>query len=170
MGAALSRRPIYTAPMPTRAGTLKVREFVFFCEDQALAGLPEGFPPLQRKVMWTILQLNYGEPQNHFEINTSLGRRQIELGLHFEGAVEQNDAWASRLAERACELMAALGPGWELEEWTASWRRLHRVFKFSKLTTDVGREVGEELCKAIQVLGPILREGSRAPVAVGAAR
>ena len=80
--------------MPTRQGTLKVREFVFFCEDQALAGLPANFPPLTRKVMWTILQLNYGEPQNHFEINTSVGKRQIEVGLHFEGAVEQNDAWA----------------------------------------------------------------------------
>ena len=156
--------------MPTREGTLKVREFAFFCEDQALAGLPEGFPPLQRKVMWTILQLNYGEPQNHFEINTSAGRRQIELGLHFEGAVEQNDTWAFRLSERACELMAALGPGWELEEWTASWRRLHRVFKFTKLTADLGREVGAELGKAIQVLGPILLEGSRAPAAVAAVR
>ncbi len=152
--------------MPTRDGTLKVREFAFFCEDQALAGLPEGFPALERKLMWTILQLNYGQPQNHFEINTSLGKRQIELGLHFEGPAEENDAWAFRLSARACELMAALGPGWELEEWTASWRRLHRVFKFTKLNTDLGREVGAELCKAIQVLGPILLEGSRGRVAV----
>lgn len=156
--------------MPTRDGTLKVREFVFFCEDQALAGLPADFPALERRVMWTILQLNYGEPQNHFEINPSLGRRQVELGLHFEGAVEQNDAWALRLAERAGELMAALGPGWELEEWTASWRRLHRVFKFTKLTTDLGREVGAELCKALQVLGPTLRDGARTAVAMGANR
>ncbi|MEO6044855.1 MAG: hypothetical protein ABIQ47_13195 [Tepidiformaceae bacterium] len=156
--------------MPTRSGSLKVREFVFFCEDQALAGLPEGFRKLERKVMWTILQLNYGEPQNHFEINTSLGRRQIELGVHFEGRVEQNDIWAFRLSERACELMAALGPGWELEEWTASWRRLHRVFKFTKLTTDLGREVGAELCKALQVLGPILYEGSHTPVAASSSR
>lgn len=144
--------------MPTREGVLKAREFVFFCEDQALAALPADFPRPERKVMWTILQLHFGDPAAHLELQPHVGRGQVELGLHFEGPVEANELWAFRMSQRAAELMAGLGPGWELEVWTTSWRRLHRVFHFTKLTTDLGREVGGELCKAMQVLGPILME------------
>lgn len=156
--------------MPTREGVLKAREFVFFCEDQALAALPADFPRPERKVMWTILQMHFGDPTAHFEIQPSMSRGLVELGLHFEGPVERNDVWAQRLAHRAPELMAALGPGWELEMWTVSWRRLHRVFPFTKLTTDLGREVAAELCKAIQVLGPILMDGATAPGLVAGSR
>jgi hypothetical protein len=51
--------------------------------------------------------------------------------------------------------MAALGPDWELEEWTASWRRLHRVFHFERLNTDLGRLVGSELAKVMRLLQPV---------------
>ncbi len=140
--------------MPNKNGTLQAREFNFYCEDQALAALPKEFPRPQRKVMWTILQLHYGHPAVHFEIQPHLGRGQVELGLHFEAAAELNEAWAFQLALHAVELMAALGPSWELEEWTASWRRLHRVYTFEKLTAELGREVGAELAKAMLVLQP----------------
>lgn len=141
---------------------MKAREFVFFCEDQALAALPPEFPRPERKVMWTTLQLHFGNPAVHFELQPHVGRGQVELGLHFEGTVEANDSWALQLSRRAPELMAGLGPGWELEVWTASWRRLHRVFPFARLTTDLGREVGAELCKALLVLGPLLQGTERA--------
>ena len=128
---------------------------MFFCEDLALAELGDGFPRPQRRVMWTILQLHYGNPDAHFEVQPHMGRGQVELGLHFEGPVEFNDRWAFALAERACELMAELGPGWELEEWTSTWRRLHRVFHFERLNTDLGREVGGELAKVMRLLQPV---------------
>lgn len=140
--------------MPNRDGTLKAREFVFYCEDLALASLPKGFPRPERKVMWTILQMHYGNPNAHFELQPQPSRGQVELGLHFEGPAEKNDLWALALSERACELMAALGPGWELEHWTASWRRLHRVFPFETLTTELAREVAEQMANALQVLQP----------------
>ena len=50
--------------------------------------------------------------------------------------------------------MAELGEGWELEEWTASWRRLHRTFSFTALTRDLAAEVAPELAKALTVLHP----------------
>jgi hypothetical protein len=140
--------------MPNKNGTLQAREFIFFCEDLALATLGESFPRPERKVMWTILQLHYGNPNAHFEVQPHPGRGQVELGLHFEGPVELNDLWAAELAEHAVELMCELGPGWELEEWTASWRRLHRVFAFNRLDADLGRLVGSELAKAMRVLQP----------------
>ncbi len=143
--------------MPTRDGTMQVREFVFYAEELAMRALPATVPRPERKVMWSILQLHYGDPNVHFELQPSPGRRQIELGLHFEGPAEINDAWATVLAHRAPEYMAALGDEWELEEWTASWRRLHRVFRFERLNAELAGDVAEELVKALTVLGPIVR-------------
>jgi hypothetical protein len=142
---------------------LKAREFLFLCEDQALAALPAGFPLPERRVMWTILQLHYGDPTVHFELQPHVGRGVIELGLHLEGPVEANDLWAARLAANAVELMAVLGPGWELEEWTASWRRLHRVFRFTSLTAELAREVAADLTRALVALHPVVRHATTPP-------
>ncbi|HKS92513.1 MAG TPA: hypothetical protein VJQ83_11335 [Tepidiformaceae bacterium] len=131
---------------------LKAREFLFYTEDQALAGLPADFPRPERRVMWTILQLHYGNPDVHFEVQPQVARGQVEVGLHFEGRVEMNDVWALGLAERAAELRFALGDAWELEEWTASWRRLHRVFHFDALTAQLGREVAADFTRLLLTL------------------
>lgn len=121
-----------------------------------MRSLPPGFPRPERKMMWTILQLHYGNPSAHFELQPQVSRGQVELGLHFEGPVEQNDAWTLELAERACELMAELGDGWELEEWTSTWRRLHRVFRFEQLSAELAHEVGTQLARALAVLQPFV--------------
>lgn len=135
---------------------MKAREFLFASEERAMASLPREFPRPERKVMWTILQLHYGNPDVHFELQPHVGRGMVELGLHFEGPAEANDACARTLAARTAELMPALGEGWELEEWTASWRRLHRVYRFEKLTVGLSDAVGDELAKALTTLHPVL--------------
>lgn len=135
---------------------MKAREFLFACEELALAALPGGFPQPERRVMWTVLQLSFGRPDVHFELQPQVTRRQVELGLHFEGPAELNALLAEHLAERAGELIPALGDGWELEEWTASWRRLHRVYPFETLTRPLASTVGAELARALQLLTPIL--------------
>jgi hypothetical protein len=86
--------------MATTDRKLKAREFVFACEDRAMRDLPAGLPPPERKVMWTILQLHFGDPNVHFELQPQPSRGLVELGLHFEGPVEANDAWAERIAAR----------------------------------------------------------------------
>lgn len=153
-GANWRSTPTLLTPLLRYTGGVKATEFVFACEERAMRSLPPGFPRPERKVMWTILQLHYGNPNAHFELQPQVSRGQVELGLHFEGPVEQNDVWTLGLAERACELMAGLGDGWELEEWTSSWRRLHRVFRFEQLNPDLAHEVGEQLATALTVLQP----------------
>ena len=143
----------------TRDGTLKAREWVFACEDLAMAALPAAFPRPQRHVEWTMLQLHYGDPKVHFELQPMVARGRAELGLHFEGTVEANDLWAAHIACHSDEVVAGLGSEWELEEWTASWRRLHRVFPFEKLTTSLSREVGAELHRALITLQPLVASG-----------
>jgi hypothetical protein len=149
----------YNASMPHADGTLKAREFLFFCEDQALATLGPAFPQPQRHLMWTILQFHYGLSYIHFELQPQVSRGQVELGLHFEGPLEVNEAWASLVAGQTAPVLGALGPGWELEEWTASWRRIHRVFAFDKLTATLGREVAGQFATLMQTLQPIVQQG-----------
>jgi hypothetical protein len=153
--------------MPPAA--MKARQFLFACEDRALAALPAGLAPPERRVMWTILQLHYGDPAVHFELQPQVSRGLVELGLHFEGPVERNDAWAALVASHADSLQPALGPEWELEAWTASWRRLHRVFRFERLTSALMEDVASELASAITVLGPLVAESPLAALPAAAA-
>lgn len=149
-------RARYAGAVPNRDGTLKAREFLFHTEDLALAALPAGFPQPERKVMWTILQLHYGDPAVHFELQPQVARGIVELGLHFEGPAEVNEARAQCVADDAVTIAGALGPGWELEEWTASWRRLHRSFAFARLTDAFAREVAEQATRLIVALQPLV--------------
>jgi hypothetical protein len=144
--------------VPNKDGTLKAREFVFFCEDQVLTGWPKDIPEPTRKVMWTTLQFHWGEKRVHFELQPMMGRRLIEVGLHFEGPEAMNEAWAIALGGRADELIPELGLEWDLEDWTKSWRRLHRPYHFEKLTADLGREIAGELRRGMQILDPVIAE------------
>jgi hypothetical protein len=146
--------------MPTKDGRMQAREFLMYVEDLAMAAFPKDVPKPERKVMWTILQLSWDNPQAHFELQPQPSRSLVELGLHFEGAAEDNERWAQRLAERSGDIQAVLGPEWELEEWTASWRRLHRTFRFEHLTGELGREVAADMAKAIGLLWPFALVGA----------
>ena len=150
---------------------MNTREWVFYTEDQCLAALPEVIERPQRRVMWTILQFYWDDPAVHFELQPSPGRGQVEVGLHFECTPEQNEALAARVARHACELQAVLGPEWELEEWTASWRRLHRVYHSPELNGQLARDIAAEWCRAMTLLWPFARlsAGEPAPFYVEAA-
>ena len=146
--------------MPKRDGSLKAREFTFFCEDQILTQLPPTIPQPERRVRWTMLQMHFGDEHVHFELQPQMGRGVVEAGLHFEGAVEANDAWVELLAANASDLLGELGPLWELEEWTSTWRRLHRPFPFERLTVELAHEVAGEVAHAMTVLHPIIEKGA----------
>lgn len=154
--------------MPTKAGRMQAREFLFFVVDITMAGLPAEVPRPERKVMWTILQLFWDNPAAHFELQPQPSRSLIELGLHFEGPAEDNERWAQRVAANASEIQSVLGPRWELEEWTASWRRLHRVFPFEHLTGELGREVAAEMTRGVSLLWPYAQVGAPPPKPVAA--
>lgn len=148
--------------MPKRDGSLKAREFVYFCEDQILTQLPAAIPQPERRVRWTMLQMHFGNPHVHFELQPQMGRGVVEAGLHFEGSVEANDAWVELLAANAADVLGELGPDWELEEWTSTWRRLHHPFPFDRLTTELAHEVSGEVARAMAVLHPLIEEGAAA--------
>lgn len=149
--------------MPHRDGSLKAREFTHLCEDRILSALPPGLPPPEHRVRWTMLQLHFGDARTHFELQPQMRRGVVEAGLHFEGPPDANEAWAELLAAHAADLLGELGPAWELEEWTASWRRLHRTFPFARLTLELAGEVSAELTRAMAALHPLLEGGVPVP-------
>ncbi len=157
-----ARCSLQLGAMPKQDGSLKAREFVFFCEDQVLTRLPPAVPRPERHLRWTTLQFHFGDERVHFELQPQMGRGVVEVGLHFEGPVEANDAWVELLAAHAADLLGELGPAWELEEWTVSWRRLHRPFPFERLTAELAREVSGELVRAMTALHPLIEEGGGA--------
>ena len=118
--------------------------------------------------MWTILQLHYGNPAVHFELQPQVSRSTVELGLHFEAAPEVNDAWATLIAAHADQLLPALGSDWELEAWTSSWRRLHRTYSFERWTRSLAGEVAADLALAMELLGPIVQQSPLNSVSIPA--
>lgn len=138
------------------AEKLQARQFLFLAEEMAMNQLPEAQRPPGRHVMWTILQLHYGDPRIHFELQPRPARGDIELGLHFEAAAELNEARALVIA-RNRHLVSGLGDAWELDEWTASWRRFHRTFAAPELTRTLAGEVAGELAALVACTGELAR-------------
>ncbi|MEE9277921.1 MAG: hypothetical protein V3V06_05880, partial [Dehalococcoidia bacterium] len=73
----------------------------------------------------------------------------------------------------ADDLRAALGPEYELEDWTASWCRLHRTLPLQGLSQPVAEEVADCLSHLVRAVQPLLRDLAPhppPPPAPGAAR
>jgi hypothetical protein len=81
---------------------------------------------------------------------------RLEIGLHFEGARDDNYAAAEALAIRAPDVQARIGPEYELEEWTQQWTRLHRSFPATSLTPELAAEAADRTVALIEGMEPIL--------------
>ena len=128
------------------------------------------------------LQVHFGDPAVHYEVAVHRKSRSVEVGLHFEGAREENDRWLALLAGHADAIRAQLGSTVELEPWTRGWARLHdsRVVSDDDwrpkrdLTPALARDVAQRLVRFIRALEPLLERERRrhapAPSSSGANR
>lgn len=133
---------------------LKPRPFLQLVIDTALAGL-EAKPSV--RIRGALAQLYFEDPHQHYEVWL---RRQVgllELGLHFEGAREENLRRLAAVAEAMPEILGGLGGEPEVEEWTETWTRLHEVRPCDALEEAFAREVGARLAAYVRVLEPIVR-------------
>lgn len=138
------------------AAGLTIRDFLAQVEALLPARLPPELRPYQRRQVWSLFQVHYGNPAIHYEVWPQRKTGRLEIGLHFEGVREESYAWAARLAERALEVRSALGPGVELEEWTSSWARLHETWAMNSLTGELAERVAGRLATYIAALQPLL--------------
>jgi hypothetical protein len=105
------------------------------------------------------LQLYRGDPSVHYEVWAQRKTGRVEVGLHFEAADrDRNYAAAALLASRQADVLAAVGPEFELEEWTAQWTRLHCSMQAPSLTADLADAAAQRAAQLITGMDPLLEE------------
>ncbi len=136
---------------------MRVRDFMEMLQDRTLAMLPNGLrKECTSRVRFVWFQVHFHSPKVHYEVCLTRKTERIEIGLHFEGPHDFSYRWAERVADHMMEVHAQLGPEWELEEWTASWTRLHTTIPYDPLSPALAEAIGERMAELITVCQPII--------------
>jgi hypothetical protein len=150
---------------------MRVSDFMALIQDRTLALLPD---PLRdactHRVRFVWLQVHFHSPKVHYEVCLTRKTERIEIGLHFEGPRDFSYRWAELIAAHMPEIASQLGPAYELEEWTASWARLHETIPYDPPSEPLAAEIAARLARLITVCQPIIdRERHHVPPALEAA-
>jgi hypothetical protein len=121
--------------------------------DEALRA--RGLAPEWRQ-RFGFLQASFGQPGLHHEVWLQRPRRQVEVGLHFEADAELNGWLLRRFAAEMPAVWAALGPAFELEQWTSTWGRIHAYLPFGVMDEALVRRSAGCLVDCIADLQPRL--------------
>ena len=143
----------------TMAGkSLRVHDFLALVHDGVAAALGKKLGGMEMRQRFSYVQYFRGTPDVHYEIWAQKKSGRLEIGLHFEGERDANYAAAELLAARAPDVQAAIGPEYELEEWTRAWTRLHRSLPAPALTADVAADAASRAVALIRGMEPIIDE------------
>jgi hypothetical protein len=135
---------------------MRVDDFMSLVRERTISLLPEELRGVNARVRFVWLQLHYHTPMVHYEVWLTRKTGRIEIGLHFEGPREFSYRWAEVMAPHMAEIQGRLGPQVELEEWTASWTRIHQTLPYDPLSEALAGEVAGRLAQMIEVLQPIV--------------
>jgi hypothetical protein len=156
------------APRPTRVKSLTIRDFLALVDDGVRDALGRDYASFESRQRFGYVQYWRGDPFQgggrraaqsgwmHYEIWVQRKTQRLEIGLHFEGDRERSYAAAALLADHMPAVIDAIGPDYELEEWTPSWTRLHRSFAAPSLTPDLAAEAAEHAAALIEGMEPII--------------
>jgi hypothetical protein len=150
---------------------MKVAEFMGLVESGTLERLTPELRDCNARVRSVWFQVHYHTPKVHYEVWLARKIERIEIGLHFEGPQEFSYLWATLLAGHMPEIQSRLGTHVELEEWTASWARIHQTVPYDPLSDVLADEVATRLAEMITVLQPLVeRERENVPKELEAAK
>ena len=138
--------------------SLRVRDFLALVHEGVESRMGKKLGGMEMRQRFGYVQYWRGDSSIHYEVWVQKKTARLEIGLHFEGADrERNYAAAAMLADRAPEVVAAIGREYELEEWTALWTRLHRSFPAPVLTPDLATDAATRTVALIRGMEPILK-------------
>lgn len=137
---------------------MRVNEFLQRVVKTARAELPPRWRGFDARAHFTFAQISYGKRSVHYEVWVRGAAHLLEIGLHFESDRATNAAWLDYFAARAFEIKAELGETVEIEQWTASWTRVHQVMPYEKLDESTAHAAAEHLAKMIVILQPMLEQ------------
>jgi len=156
MAAKRSIRDGTTGTPLTREHSLRIIDFLGLVDAGVRRHLGRRYTAFSMRQRFGYVQYWRGEHWLHYEVWVQRKTQRLEIGLHFEGERERSYAAAARLGEAAADIAAAIGPEYELEEWTASWTRLHRTFSAPSLTAELAEEAGLRTADLIRGMEPIV--------------
>lgn len=136
--------------------TMRPQEFLGAVRERAAARLPDGLRSWHTRIVYGTLQAHYGNPRIHYEVWLVRKTGRIEVGLHFEDERDRNLRLALELARHADALRAGIGADIELEQWTASWTRLHQTLPLGGLDEALCDAVAGRLAALVSVTQPLL--------------
>ncbi len=146
-------RPRRTTAEPS----LRIVDFLALVHEgvgERLGAKLDGFDWRQR---FGYVQYYRGKPDIHYEVWVQRKTQRLEIGLHFEGPDrDRNYECAEALAIRSPDVQRAVGPEYELEEWTKAWTRLHRSFDAPALTPVLADHAADRVVALIRGMEPII--------------
>ena len=139
--------------------SLKIADFLALVHGGVATRLGSGLDGFDSRQRFGYVQYYRGDPGVHYEVWAQRKTGRVEVGLHFESADrDANYAALAKLADRIDDLFAAIGPEWELEEWTPQWTRVHRTLAGASLTSEVADAAAAQVVELIEGMEPLLAE------------
>ncbi len=138
---------------------MQLQPFLSLVLSRLDAETPPELRPWQARQRHAMLQIHYGNPRVHYELWLQSRSGRVEVGLHFEDEPERNQRWCALFAGRVLELLETLGPTVELEEWTASWARLHLTVPLRPLDEAFAAELAGRFGRLIAATADSVRAG-----------
>ena len=102
-----------------------------------------------------LMKLHYDRPEFHYEAWHHTGDGRLEIGLHFEGSREENQAAFEFFRSRMIEIKAHL-PYAELEPWDRGWSRLYETLPATQLDDRALDAAVGRMVEYIVALQPLL--------------
>lgn len=125
--------------------------------------LPEALRAYRARPGAFVLKLDYGNERVHFEVAPDGGRGLLEVGLHFEDGPISTTAYLAFFDRHIVELKHDLGPGLELERWTASWGRLFELHPLRRLDQAEAGRVAARFAALIVAVQPLVAAANVPP-------
>jgi hypothetical protein len=135
---------------------MRVNEFLRLVVEGTRPQLPARWRAFHIRSRFTLVQLYYAKRTVHYEVWIRGKERFIEIGLHFESDRETNASLLNFFSEHAFEIKDSLGDQVEIEQWTASWTRVHQLLAYERLDEATASESADRMAKMITVLQPML--------------
>ncbi len=102
-----------------------------------------------------LMKIHYAQPEFHFEAWHHTGDGRLEVGLHFEGVIAQNQRAFDFFRSHMLAVKAHL-PRAELEPWDRGWSRLYETITAARLDDVVLDRAADLMTSYIVTLQPLV--------------
>jgi len=142
--------------VPVRSGRRLTTAPFFQALPLKVAGaLPIELRGFEHRRVHGVMKFHYGRPETHYEAWYHGAKGRVEVGLHFEGSRELNQACLDFFRDHMVEVKGGL-PRAELEPWDRGWARLYETFPAVSLDNEALIATALRVADYVVTLQPLL--------------